>query len=372
MGGNSAKGSRHPFAGLLLGTVLALTACIGDAPFKGPYAVAPAEVQGDWPTSAPEAQGIDSTVLRTALEPLFAESEAANLRSILVARHGVLIAEAYLRDPDDRMRARPIMSETKSLTSLLLGIAKDQGTITSLDQTLGELIPERVKDETKARITLRDLLTMRSGLDFPNSAFSLDMEYGGERDSVAMIVSRPQAREAGSTFRYQDADPHLIGAVLQKVTGQTLESYAREHLFGPLGISDLVWLSHRDGTHYGAYGVSLRPRDLLRIGQLCLQQGLWNGQRVVSAEWLAESTQGIVVAKSRDGVPTFKYGYYWWVAPDGSWYSAWGHGGQYVFVKPSQDLVVVVTADPNTDGAVALSLERLQGLVGNLETGIRP
>lgn len=363
---------RRSASALLLGGLLALTACVGDAPFKGPFALTPAAVPGDWPTSTPEAQGIDSNVLQSVLQPVFAESDAPNLRSVLVARHGVLVAEAYLRDPGDRMRARPIMSATKSLTSLLLGIAKDQGLITSLDQTLGELIPERIgNDETKARITLRDLLTMRSGIDFPNDSFSLEMEFGAERDSVAMIRSRPQRHAAGSKFNYQDADPHLVGAVLQKVTGQTLESYARERLFTPLGITDIAWLKHRDGTTYGAYGASLRPRDLLRIGQLCLQGGVWQDRRILSAEWLNEATRGAVVGKSQDEVPTFMYGYYWWVAPDASWYAAWGHGGQYVFVKPGQDLVLGITGDPNADGDhVAMSLERLRSMAEALETGM--
>lgn len=352
-------------------------ACVPDGPLKLPAPAgltAPVAQADGWRVAAPSAVGLASESVARALALIHDPEHLPNVRSLLVARRGTLAVESYVRTPADRERRHAQMSVTKSVTSLLVGIALDQGRLPDLDQTIGTWLPEKLAgDATKSGIRLRDLLTMRSGIEFGNDRFSLDMDLGGHPDGIAFVLTQPLLRPPGSTFRYQDADVHLAGAMVQKAVGMSLQQIAEQHLFGPLGIRDWSWWEHGDGTTYGAYGLHLRPRDMLRLGQLCLDQGVWQGQQVVSREWLAESTRAQVDPGPAPGRAGYHYGHYWWVAPDGSGYTAWGHGGQYIYVRPASELVVVVTADPHSDGErVSVQLEQMHRLVMTLIADLTP
>ena len=354
--------------GQALALVLLLLAadCLPDAKLKLPYHDVPA-VRDDWPVSTPAAQGIDPAGLRAAYQRFFSEDDFVSAFSLLVVRHGYLVAEGYARDLADIDRVSALQSATKSVTSMLLGIAQSQGILGSLDRPFAEYLPATYAPQgDMALVTLRDLLTMRSGIDFLNGDFTMEMAYHSGRDSLAHIMAKPIVTPPGEVFRYKDADPTVAADVLQKRADTSLVAFAEANLFLPLGIRDNIWTAAPDGLTYGAFGLYLRPRDFLKLGQLMLGGGAWQGTQVIPAAWVAESTgtQVIIPASSQPYAGThLDYGYYWWLIPDRGVYSADGHGGQFLYVVPSKDMVIALTAEPDTSaGQVTGHLDHFAGL----------
>ena len=182
----------------------------------------------------------------------------------------------------------------------------------------------------------------------------------GVRNSVDYVLARSPRFEPGAEFDYHDGNPHLIGALIAKRSDMDLGAFAKRYLFDKLGIDAWHWDSARDGLELGAFGIYLRPRDLARFGQMLLDGGTFEGERVVSAAWIGEATKVWV----QDSEP-WPYGYYFWITPDARGYAAQGHGGQYVYVEPELDLVLVITAEPtvrNTEevGISTADFERIR------------
>lgn len=325
-----------------LATFLMATTCLGclvDPDLKQPYfGFEPQSSYDGWELSNPQAQGFDPARLEEVYQRLFSEDLYPTVRSLLVVRHGKLVAEAYSRDPRDRDQFHHVQSVTKSITSLLVGIALGEGRIPSVETTLFELMPEYFDDDLgKRAITLRDVLTMRTGLEFNNEEDTGPFLYSSG-SSVWNVLRRRLVSEPGTSFYYHDANPQLASGLIERVTGVTPEAYAEEHLFGPLGIREYQWEMHGDGLNFGAFGLWLRPRDMAKIGQLMLQGGAWRGRQLVPSDWIRESTR--VYANGN-------YGLYWWVNDEiNRVYRASGAGGQIIFVDEPNDLVIVLTGDP--------------------------
>jgi CubicO group peptidase (beta-lactamase class C family) len=354
-----------PKLGWLCGPLFWLMGCLADDPAKLGYADGPRDLGDGWEISTPEAEGLDPEGVRAAYRRFYSETQYVTAVSLLVVKHGRLVAEGYCRDRADRDTLSAIQSATKSVTSLVFGIALDRGHLGGVDTPLYDIVPEKFPpDRSKRAIRFDDLLTMRSGIGFSNDDFTMDMAYGDHADGLAYILAHPLVFEPGTRFNYQDSDPHLVSGALQKATGHKLADLADQWLLGPIGIRDFIWLEHQDGTTYGPFGLYLKPRDLARIGQLLANDGQWHDRQLVSAEWLAESTRAHAPVDPDPGNAGYQYGYYWWVAPDGSAFTACGHGGQYVFVRPSEALVVVLTAEPDTNNdEVAIPIAGLLELV---------
>jgi len=355
-------------AGTTFGPALAsLAGCIPEGHLKRPFAMAPEARDDGWPIGKPADVGLEPSAVESAYRRVFDEEQLPNIRSLLVARHGILVAEAYVADPGDLGRVAALMSATKSVTSTLAGIAIDRGELASLDVTVGDLFPDKTQDPAKRAIRLRDALAMRAGLDFPNSDFSLEMEYGDSNDSVACILGKPLAQPPGTVFKYTDASAHLAGAMVQRAVGRTLDDYAREHLLAGIGIERFEWLHHRDGLAYGAYGLFLTPRDFLRFGQAALRAKRHDTGAVVSPAWIDVATS-FQVKTNFD--TSFDFGFLWWLAPDGSAFTASGHGGQFAYSVPALDLEVVVTADPNSnEDSVSVNITDAKALVDMIASG---
>jgi CubicO group peptidase (beta-lactamase class C family) len=343
---------------------LLLIGCLPDGSNKIPYNDTPIDIGDGWPIATPAEVGVDPEGLREAYEFFFEDDEQfITATSLLVVRHGKLIGEGYRRDLDDRTRAETVQSATKSVTSMIVCAARAHGAPLELDQRLYDVAPEAFDDDLDKRdITLEHLLTMRSGIDFDNRAFSLEMVGDKPSPQLDYILSRPLYARPGEEAWYRDADPQMVSSMVQIVTGRTLADLGREYLLAPLGISDYLWLDNADGETYGAYGLYLRPRDLAKIGLLALQQGTWEGQELVPADWLAASTVRL------GEEPTYydNYGYYWWLpdeaffdeeAPSGEpvAFLAAGHGGNFALVMPDEDLLVVITAMPDTIESVGVA-----------------
>ncbi len=358
-------------------TLFAITlavGCIPEARLKLDYDDRPFMTGDGWLIASPAEAGFDPDKLARAYRRLYSEDELPGARSLLVVRGDRLVAEGYCRDRGDREHPRAIMSATKSVTSLLTGMAIADGLLRE-DETLATLLPEAAaSDPRKGAITISHLLTMRSGLAFSNDDFSLEIEHGGHADTVRHTLGKPLATLPGERFDYRDADPFLLGAALERRLGGSLAAYARQRLFAPLGIARIEWQQSPDGVTYGPFGLFLRPRDLARLGLLVARGGQHAGSALVPAAWIERSSQPLVPATAiAIDVPDVAYGYYWWVLARRQAVLAWGHGGQYVYVAPSKDLVVVMTGEPNAgDNDAEISVEQLLSLVDVIEAARIP
>jgi CubicO group peptidase (beta-lactamase class C family) len=247
-------------------------------------------------------------------------------------------------DPDDIHKYANIQSCTKSISSIITGIAIQNSQLSSLNEQLYDIYPEYFdSDISKQTITIEDALTMRTGLEFDNDDHTLEL-FQTEGNSIEYILSQERIYPSGTIMNYNDGAPHLISKVIEKKTGKTMANYAEEKLFTPLNITDWMWESSKDNTTYGGFSLYLKPRDFGKIGQLLLQGGEWNNQQIIDSTYLAEATQTKVSANLNNE----PYGYYFWVLPAVNGYCALGHGGQFLLVVPEKRLVVVYTAWPYT------------------------
>ncbi|MGE0422653.1 MAG: serine hydrolase domain-containing protein [Reyranellaceae bacterium] len=323
----------------------------------------PAARDDGWTVAAPDAVGLDGATLCGIVDRLRAWPDA-NVHSVLVARSGKLVFERYFTGTDERWGSavgavtfdattrHDLRSVSKSLTSLLVGLAIQRGRIAGVDEPVMKFFPEHADLDTpeRRRITLRHLLTMSMGAAWDetvpytnpaNSERRMIMAPNDERFALEQpIVSPP-----GRVFNYSGGATALLGAVVRKTTGLPLDQFAREALLAPLGIADFEWVGMAAKGPAAASGARMRPRDMLKLGQLVLAKGRWNGREIVPAAWIAEST-----APHITGAGIFFYGYQWWLGRsfhagrEVKWVAGMGLGGQRIFVVPDLDLVVVTTA----------------------------
>jgi CubicO group peptidase (beta-lactamase class C family) len=240
-------------------------------------------------------------------------------------RNGYLVTEAYWHPygPND---THSIESITKSVIGTLIGIALDQGAIRNVDQKLLDFFPQQAiqnLDGRKKSITLHDLLSMTPGLDWED-AKSLDRVIRSD-DWIHTLLDLPMATKPSSKWIYCNGASHLLSAVLQEATGMDARSYANQHLFAALGIpqaSERGWGSDPQGITNGIAGLYLTPRDLAKFGFLYLNLGQWNGQSVVPADWVKESTreQSYIGEDEYVGGLDRRFGYLWSIFPDQNYY----------------------------------------------------
>lgn len=332
---------------------LALSGCRGE---RAEVTLAPPRLEDGWRVSTPAAVGMDSATLARGYAHMARDRELRTATSLLVVRDGILVAEGYFGE-GARERLNDTRSVTKSVTALVLGIAIEEGEIRGVRQPLADFYPEHLgpgADPRKRAITLEDLLTMRSGLRWDEHANRDRHPLGMYRalDGIRYVLWFPAEEAPGTVFRYSTGNSQLISGVIRRGTGRTPAELARERIFAPLEIDSVRWATHADGNSYGGVRLWMTSRDMAKIGQLALQGGAWEGRRIVPARWMEMSTRAHAVS------PEGPYGYHWWVRPRG--FAAAGYGGQYVYVVPSERIVVVMTADPNTGRHIGFdALERL-------------
>jgi len=332
-----------PPIGIIL--VLLLGSCLSEEPFKKPFQTfLPQELNDGWELSTPEDQFMDRQLLEKAYELVYSEDRYVMARSLLVFRNGKLVAEAYPNDPDDAYKIANIQSCTKSITSLLAGVAMEKGLVEILDIRFYDLFPEWFDDNLpKRQIRLKDALRMQAGLEFDNDKHTLQL-YQRKDNSIQWILSKDLIHVPGTFMNYNDGAPHLVSKAIEMLTMQPTASFAEIYLFEPLGIKDWMWESSHDGVTYGAFSLFLKPRDLGKIGQLVIQNGTWDNQKIISPEYLEEATSIQAISGHND----HPYGYYFWIYPEWKAFAALGHGGQFVLMVPDRNLVVVYTAWPYT------------------------
>ncbi|MGB5173860.1 MAG: serine hydrolase [Thermoanaerobaculia bacterium] len=307
----------------------------------------PQDIDDGWPTGAPSDFSIDPANVDRTIQVIL-DGEAGSIHSLLVVRDGTLLVEEYFHGwarEDLHMTA----SCTKSVASLLTGIAIDQGHIEGVDVPLLQFFPELSASAGQGweAVQLQHLLTMSMGLDWTDEEAEgwppLENQY-------ALVLERKVTTPPGTQWRYGNRDVNLLTGVISQSTGVEADAFAAKHLFEPLGIDDWDWDYRRWEVHPDmATGLSLRPRDMAKLGQLLVNQGTWQDRRVVSEEWIRELPQTHIPTDRGKG-----YSYLWWrfdpPPPDfplGIVTLAWGVGSQYIWVVPEARLVVVITGGNN-------------------------
>lgn len=334
----------------LWANLLGAPACLFDGELKHDTGVVPERLDDGWEVDTPEDVGLSAAVLDEIHEQLLREDRYRGVLGFLVVKDGKLVFETYLRSRADQEHYGHVQSVTKTVTSMLLGIALERGLVPSLELTVGEVFDEESRGlgPEKRSITLQQLLTMTSGLRFDNDVFSVEMWVEQPSNPIRYVLEKPLYAEPGERFYYRDADPQLVGYALTRLTGMSEAQLARRFLFGKLGIENFYWEAGRDGVQLAAHGLHLTARDLAKLGLLALDRGFWEGESVVPENWIEMSTSPQVDSDVDHAGRRLPYGYYWWVVP-GSGHAMWGHGGQFVLVVPEQNLVLVQTAFPDTD-----------------------
>ncbi len=357
MEATTIKGRHRSFllftAAILLLSLLAsstLAGCGGPSPEELESVGYSPLVVGDWRVSAPEEQGLDPLLVA---ELYYNAQQLETLYGLLVVKNGYLVAEKYFHGKSvDQLSSRA--SVTKSITSALVGIALEQGCLSSVDQKMVDFFPElveRVQDPRKMQITIRQMLQMRAGYPWDESTPELfDLMFNGFRSRN--LVDVPLVRDPGSGFDYSNLTSHLLGIIVARACDTDLKSYAQEYLFSPLGGQVEDWVLGWEDYYLGFAEIEITARDMARFGQLYLDDGRFEGNQIVPAQWVRDSLQTYSedawyyrVGKNwRDSA----YGYQWWSIRAGHhlYNLAWGHGGQQIALVDELDLIVVATADP--------------------------
>jgi len=292
------------------------------------------------PQASPEQAGLD----RGRLEAMEQVVREWGIRSVFVAKDGHRVWEWHDTGTD---RPAAVYSCTKSVLATLVGIAIDQGLIGSLNDPIGLYLPhaQLQVSEKAAEVKLKHLLAMTPGFDWPD----FDKPYKQLKqadDWIRFVLDRPVVHQPGEAFTYNSGGSHLLAAILGEAVQQDTLAYAKAMLFEPLGIRRLQWNKHRDLIE-GGTGLHLSSQDLAKLGILYANGGSWEGRQIVSEDWIRQATRPHSKGLANYKPPIYgHYGLHWWVStglpevPD--YYFAFGYGGQYLAVVPSQRLVAVV------------------------------
>lgn len=318
---------------------------------------------------------MDSAALEGAAS---AAAAIPRFRSLLVARHGRIVLERYFGGAD-AATLFDVRSVTKTVVGMLTGLAVADGALPGIGARLGDYLgPPDTLDAGDSAVTVHELLTMTSGYEWHELDGGPDFDlWIAAHDHVQYLLDRRQYGPPGP-FEYNSAAVHVLGVLLENAEAEPLANYADQALFAPTGISSARWEKLEFGTVNGAAGLSLSTRDMLRIGQLLLQEGRSGDRNVLPSAWVRAMTSPRFswreVVGPQAGV---SYGYLLWVA-DGAphpAYFAWGYGGQFIYVVPSLDLVVATTTEwrdfASEDEANALGTSVLDVIVNQIEAAAR-
>jgi CubicO group peptidase (beta-lactamase class C family) len=335
-----------------------------------PYAIAQSSFL---PTSSATEQGIYQSVLDD-LVARAATNEFGILDSLIIIRNDHIVLEEYFRT-HTRFRNHQLYSVSKSITSAIIGAAVTNGMITNLNDPILNYFPNYNQgnlanwDNRKASITLENLLTMQAGIEWDewsapygtpgNSTWSLF----GSPNWIKYMLDRPMSSSPGSEFTYNSGATVLLAGILNEATGQNALEFANENLFGPLGITNVLWESGASGAYNAGWGLWMKSIDMAKIGYLFLNGGSWNGVQILSSGWIDQSVR----ARVPNATGNLSYGYQWWIETrDGlEIWSARGFGGQFIFIIPEQEMVIVMNAQNfSGSGGAAQRTTMLDSIIG--------
>lgn len=322
-----------------------------------------------WSVGDADEAGLKTAIL-TDMMNYIRDTEGHNIHSILVFKDGKLVFEEYFEgylyssnppgsDGDyilyDRETDHYLASVSKTVTSVIFGIAVKEGFITDLDEKIIDIFPEYsdILTGEKADITVRHLLTMSSGLAWDESS----TPYGDPSNDVTRlflsddplreILSNTLLTTPGQTFLYNSGGTNVLGAIIEKYAGMSLLDFGNIYLFDPLNVSGGVWQRMGGGLFFASGGVFLRPRELAKIGYIFINGGYWKDTQIVSKEWIEDSVTEHILTYGRTLPAAHGYGYQWWImdfrANNKTYpcYFAAGWGDQYMFIFPGEGMIVV-------------------------------
>jgi len=271
-----------------------------------------------------------------------AAEELPRLHSLLVVRRGERLLESYFHGASAR-RTGNIKSASKSVISALVGIAIERGLIESVDTPISEFFPELLRpdaDPGKRAITVEDLLTMRAGLESTSSR-----NYGAwvhSRSWVRYALNQPLLNPPGSRMTYSTGNTHLLSAILTKASGGSTWKLASEALAKPLGFELARWPRDPEGIYFGGNDMEMTPRQMAAFGELYVNRGRAGDSQIIPGEWVDASFTPVTRSRRSGRL----YGYGWWMRTLAGRrvHFAWGFGGQFIFVVPDLELVVVTTS----------------------------
>jgi CubicO group peptidase (beta-lactamase class C family) len=350
-------------------TSLPFTVTPMPAPTTTPYGMIPEQIEDGWQTAALADVGIDPVQINQMLafiyrgdkngEPLTlpdGDPKFENIHAILIVKDGLLVFEEYFYHYSIENRHN-LASVTKSITSLLVGLAIEQGYLEGVGEKVlpyfPEYLPLQQGSEWKERITIENLLTMRHGIacdDWdPDSVTYYKHNFeNNQPDTVEATLDLPMETLPGMLYSYCSASTVVLGGVLSKVTGTTIPRFAEQYLFDPLGIGFAAWRSLPGGWTDTCGDLEMRPRDMARLGQLMLQAGNWNGKQIIPADWIDQSIQEHVPLEFNQTWGN-GYGYLWWLSDvpiagtSVHSFAASGAGGQVITIFPDLNMVIVIT-----------------------------
>lgn len=328
--------------------------------------------RGDWPTAPPESQGFHRAALDSLLDAtriLDVSTSLYALRCVVVVRNGFLIDERYY-DRTKVSTLRGVASITKSVASILVGIAMEQGKIGGLDQTVGELLPDAVAkapNSTLNGVTLRQILTHTTGL--PNDRQSGFVALDPVSQVQLLMQLSPPEPNSTPVWRYSSAGASLISPILARAVGGSVEGFARRVLFSPLGIDDYDWARDSMGNVRTDAGLRFCARDVAKLAWMMADGGRWREGQVVPARWVDESTRARIPASVQvSPIADINYGYFWYTGTMRNravvW--AWGYGAQFAVIVPSLNLVVVTLADRPSAKELGKQNAEIMGLVAQI------
>jgi CubicO group peptidase (beta-lactamase class C family) len=271
------------------------------------------------------------------------------LRALVIARGNCIAFEYYRKDISAETQS-PVRSVTKSVLSILIGIAIDEGYL-RLDQKLSDILPDAFDENTDSLardITVRDVLTKTEGFAETSPGDFKVSDAARGKEVWRSMLNRRVAYRRGTHFHYDGIGSDLLAVVLSKAIKQNAGDFAKRKLFDPLGIANFTWYADSDGYLHGESGLHLTARDMAKIGILYLQHGRWGETQIVSADYVQDST-----TRHNDGGPPLNagYGYQWWISKNGNVFFASGKKSQLISVTPNRDLVLAIAADSIPGGS---------------------
>jgi len=292
-----------------------------------------------WQIATPSEQGIDPTILNAGIATL---KSSPSIFSFLLLRNDQLLAEKYFNGSEPS-HSNNVHSASKGIVSAMIGVAIQQGFITSLDQGIFDFFPDyplENDDPEKGKITIRHLLTMTAGLEWEEDYTEYMIE--DEDNWVDAILAQPLLHTPGEVFNYSTGNTHLLSAILNRATGMSNCEFTHDYLLTPLGVAAEHWGRDPQAVYSGGYNFYITARELAKFGLLYLHKGQWMGQSLIPQQWVEASLQNQFFVDS-----DYQYGYCWWLTHISGYdvLKAWGYGGQYICLIPDLDIVVVSTSN---------------------------
>jgi CubicO group peptidase (beta-lactamase class C family) len=347
------------------------------------YAV-PEMLNDGWETASLTSVNMDAALIRELCGQVI-NGGYKNIQSVLVVKEGKLVVEEYFPRQEGDRREQALKrvspheqhSATKSVNSILIGIAIDQHLIRSVDEKVSTFFPEYadIFKGDKDKLRLKDLLTMSAGLSWDEWTYPYTDPLNDHvamirsSDPIRYVLERPLVAPSGTRFTYSSGVAIMLGQIIRKVSGERTDKFAERHLFEPLGITDFYWMKYPDDIVQTGGGLYLRPRDMAKIGFLFLNGGRWQGKQIVSEAWVRESTKDHAnPGQIPEAAHATGYGYQWWLSSFRvgdrvvESFSARGRGGQFILVIPERQLVLTFTS--STDDSLTFQpLEMAQRFI---------